>query len=61
MAIKKQDRVRVKVHVIEGVVLDAKLDADLRMHYLVEYKNEAGEMTQRYFTEDQFAEVIPAK
>ena len=48
---KKGSEVRKVVPDIEGAILNARLDADMEIEYLVEYKTNAGQKQQRWFKE----------
>lgn len=56
MSFKKGDTVRVVAPTIEGTILTANFDADLRPKYLVEYQSEAG-LQRVFFDADKLVKV----
>lgn len=53
MSFKKNDVVRAKVTVPQGPIVKLRMDEDGLVEYLVEWTDGAGEVQQRWYTEDQ--------
>lgn len=53
MAFKKGDVVKIKAIVPEGPILAMRMDEDGNIFCLVEWTDENGESTQRWFAESQ--------